>query len=602
MKNKFSKTLFIGSLIILFLLFTARMEFAQKGADGLQRNTPTIKNLSPNRASTAPKSKSLPVAKKFKPRPAAMIAVPKKSQPTTAKYWDAIKRCGDDEDCQLPNYTKIVTLDPRDEVAYHNRGIIYTDKENYEAAIGDFTKSIALNQTDDQTYSARAYAFGQRKNGDHDIQAALADYSRAIQLNPQNAETYNRRGNFYSASLGENDAAIKDFTKAIQLKPDYAEAYFNRGFAYAGVDNRQALSDYNQAIRYDSNNDFYYGIRASLFEEADDYKMAINDYTKQISLNAQNAQGLVDRGKVYIAKGDYDSAISDFTKAIAADPVYAGQGYSLRGKSYSLKGDYVNALRDFNKSIELSPEGSTYYLERANSYVRQKNYTAAIADATKAMSFTEGFLDESQIARGGIYCAQGNYTAAMNDFNTILQKRNPFLERTAYLERGKCFFQKGDYHAAISDFTKLVELEANFKDLYSLRAAAYRKIGATNLAVADEQKALELQKERKLSVENISASPAAEEIKPMNLGVLNGRAITLIKSEYQSSTGATGTVNVQVIIDENGNVTSAEAVTGDARLRQSAETAAKVSKFRPEIISGHPVKFTGIIIYTFSSK
>ncbi len=64
---------------------------------------------------------------------------------------------------------------------------------------------------------------------------------------------------------------------------------------------------------------------------------------------------------------------------------------------------------------------------------------------------------------------------------------------------------------------------------------------------------------------------------------------------------ANGAVNVQVLIDENGDVVSASAVSGHPLLRQSAVTAAFSSKFTPTVISGQAVKVTGIIIYNFTA-
>jgi TonB family protein len=61
---------------------------------------------------------------------------------------------------------------------------------------------------------------------------------------------------------------------------------------------------------------------------------------------------------------------------------------------------------------------------------------------------------------------------------------------------------------------------------------------------------------------------------------------------------AYGTVNVRVLIDERGNVISAGAVSGHPMLRQSAESAARASKFAPTVLGGQPVKITGILHIT----
>ena len=90
-------------------------------------------------------------------------------------------------------------------------------------------------------------------------------------------------------------------------------------------------------------------------------------------------------------------------------------------------------------------------------------------------------------------------------------------------------------------------------------------------------------------------------------GVLNGKAISLPKPIYPDDARRlriAGSVNVKVVIDENGMVVSAEAVSGaeNPSLRQAAEAAAMQATFLPTLLSGQPVKVTGVITYNFVGK
>lgn len=85
-------------------------------------------------------------------------------------------------------------------------------------------------------------------------------------------------------------------------------------------------------------------------------------------------------------------------------------------------------------------------------------------------------------------------------------------------------------------------------------------------------------------------------------GVLNGKATSLPKPVYPRaarSVRASGTVTVQVLIDTDGSIFEASAVAGHPLLRTNAVTAACGSKFLPTILSGQPVKVTGVIVYNF---
>ena len=89
---------------------------------------------------------------------------------------------------------------------------------------------------------------------------------------------------------------------------------------------------------------------------------------------------------------------------------------------------------------------------------------------------------------------------------------------------------------------------------------------------------------------------------PISGGVLNGRALTLPPPVYPplaKAANAAGTVAVRVLIDENGKIVEAEAISGPNLLRRAAEEAARNARFLPTQLSGQPVQVTGVITYTF---
>ena len=116
-----------------------------------------------------------------------------------------------------------------------------------------------------------------------------------------------------------------------------------------------------------------------------------------------------------------------------------------------------------------------------------------------------------------------------------------------------------------------------------------------------------------LAIFVFASTAAAQTEKPKQLpktisaGVVNGKAISLPKPVYPDDARRlriAGVVAVKVVIDENGMVVSAEAVSGpeNASLRQAAEAAAMQAKFSPTLLSGQPVKVSGVITYNFVGK
>lgn len=90
--------------------------------------------------------------------------------------------------------------------------------------------------------------------------------------------------------------------------------------------------------------------------------------------------------------------------------------------------------------------------------------------------------------------------------------------------------------------------------------------------------------------------------KTVSGGVLNGKATSLPRPAYPPAARAvraSGAVSVQVLISESGSVISANAVSGHPLLRAAAEGAARGARFSPTLLSGQPVKVSGVITYNF---
>lgn len=99
-------------------------------------------------------------------------------------------------------------------------------------------------------------------------------------------------------------------------------------------------------------------------------------------------------------------------------------------------------------------------------------------------------------------------------------------------------------------------------------------------------------------------TPAPKKPAVQSMGVINGQATSLPKPNYPAAAKAVnagGQVSVQVLIDERGNVVSANAVSGHPLLKASAEAAARNAQFSPTKLSGEPIKIKGVIIYNFNT-
>lgn len=134
-------------------------------------------------------------------------------------------------------------------------------------------------------------------------------------------------------------------------------------------------------------------------------------------------------------------------------------------------------------------------------------------------------------------------------------------------------------------------------------SATQVKIEPANNSAASNQTTPNSTASNSTAVNTEVPKAAPRMLKPISGGVLNGKAIKLPMPDYPDfakRSRVSGLVIIEVVIDENGKVISAKAVSGPAMLQQAAVNAALLARFSPTLLSGQPVKVTGTINYNFT--
>ena len=84
--------------------------------------------------------------------------------------------------------------------------------------------------------------------------------------------------------------------------------------------------------------------------------------------------------------------------------------------------------------------------------------------------------------------------------------------------------------------------------------------------------------------------------------VLNSKLIAAPQPIYPAmakQTRTQGSVNIQILVDEQGKVISAQVMSGNPMLTPAAKDAAMRARFTPTTLNGVPVKIQGVITYNF---
>jgi tetratricopeptide (TPR) repeat protein len=221
-----------------------------------------------------------------------------------------------------------------------------------------------------QGYYRRGWAYFQTRQ----YQLAMTDYDRAIAISPSVYYFYNDRGITWR-ELSNNDRAMQDFDQAILLKPDYALAYANRGHIMVGMQRfDEAIAALSTALSYDPKLAWAYQNRATAYEMRSNWRALFDDANKLIELEPRNKLGFAFRGHAYFEVGQYSPAIADFSKLISIDP-RAVYGYRMRGRAYYLSNQSENAIADFENALRIDPndKGTILFMnELRRSLVQRK--------------------------------------------------------------------------------------------------------------------------------------------------------------------------------------------------------------------------------------
>jgi clan AA aspartic protease (TIGR02281 family) len=386
-------------------------------------------------------------------------------------------------------------------VLYELRALIYTQLEEPEKALADYTNAIKTNGTDPDFYIGRAQLHFNKKLYDK----AEADYASILKFDETNAPAHAGMARNY-LELNKYAEADKLLSKLKKLHPKYDVAYYysaksaynqnkfdeaiensfmafvlddednsNRDLfiAYSEKNYAYALAKITNKINEEPSNYFWLYYKGILQENKEDYGDAVATYTvAQKLMTESNVSIYSHRANCYRNIGLQELAIADYNLALAIDSSRAFD-YAFRGEAKRLKGEYTEAVKDYTQAIALEPRVQWFYYRRG--WVNEeflKNNTAGLRDYNKAIEIDKDYA-YTYIHRGRFYKNTINDMQKANaDFETILK-----LD-TAIIDGGNCrqysLLELGRETEAIVWMNKILDKypnEGNYYDatcLYSL--------------------------------------------------------------------------------------------------------------------------------------
>lgn len=368
----------------------------------------------------------------------------KKSNPALLKKLTQTLALRAENYAKIGNFTKsiedlslAIDISPSEDI-YVARGDIYNKTKQHEAAVQDYDKAIALENTNSHAFAGLAEAHLAMDN----TEIALKHANTALKLNLKSAKAYHVKGvaNLLMAkNLMRSGASDDDAQKQIdRLKSD-------------------ALKALNMAARLDTKSEQTYLERGKLLLAAGEIALAAQDFERVLLLNNKNHEALLKKAFIMLVGRQHKEARFLADQVIKLNPELA-KAYHIRALSRIQANETDNAMADFNKAISLDPNDYEFFFHRGKLFVQKNELKSALSDFTKAIAL------------------------------------NP-RDHTIFMTRAIVYFRMPDLLSALKDADSAINANPKNPEAYNLRAIIHKKMGNDDLAAKDKATAQEVLKE-----------------------------------------------------------------------------------------------------------
>ena len=306
-------------------------------------------------------------------------------QETGSVYTLAVQDTIPESEKIISELNERIAADPDNPNLYHERSFVYLRLGEFDKAMNDVNRCIAIDSTVAGFYFTKAeilfaelkaeeakeqyeialqlqpdYWGAELKIGKmymylHNWNEAMKHINSALKIEPTIPEAYFMKGEVYE-ELGDSAKAASSFQTAIEQDPDYYDAYIRLGILYAGARNMLALEYYNSALdlRPESIEALYN--KAMFCQENGMYQEALNTYDKILSINRNMEIVYHNKGYVYLVYLEQpEVAIEMLTKALQLNPQYVN-AYHNRGLAYEAINEFQKARQDYKKALSIDPQ------------------------------------------------------------------------------------------------------------------------------------------------------------------------------------------------------------------------------------------------------
>lgn len=297
----------------------------------------------------------------------------------------------------------------------------------YSVAKDDFEKAIELDDTvpDYYFYCARAWygiSIGSEYS-DEAIQNALNYIDFAIKKYTKEESDFDEESENGSESDAEADTDddFADELDSVNQDKILAEYYYYAGLINTFMESdkslKRAIKNYENAVRYDSENAEYASALGITYYTSDNWTKAEGAFDRAILIDKADSdyenEGYHLAWKAHVIEDErIDDAIEIYEESLKFTEDYA-YSYSRLAELYKTKNDDMSVKNVYDRAIKNCTDNAEFYYARGVMYYRESDYNNTIEDMEKAMESDSSYTASACYYIGCSYYFLQDYSEAI---------------------------------------------------------------------------------------------------------------------------------------------------------------------------------------------
>ena len=295
----------------------------------------------------------------------------------------------------------------------------------------------------------------------------------------------------------DEDQALKLLSDQIKSTPDNVECWLLMCRIYRNQkEYGRAMSSVNEAIRVNKPkksgfvNSTLYWWKSSVYDDMDNNEQEIEWLKKALDAarkdNKENVQNIsFDLGQAYYEAKKYDESDAVYRQMVKEDETDQTAMTGL-ARNMIQREDYAGAVRMLDASQKYGDDYSETYRFRSEAYDKMGETDKAIDDALLWFEKDEDAYDSAIIK-----LMMKHRTYAIAKAKTSMKSSDSKDAWRVLLL--SIYEEAGEYENAIKEYDSLEEDYGKDEYIYAHRADCYDKLGLTDMALSEIEKAIELE-------------------------------------------------------------------------------------------------------------